>query len=69
MTQPEKIILTLVAILVPVIGPAIVVGIKEGFSTNLLIALLLGLCFHLPGVLFAIWILWRELPTDQGTEI
>lgn len=63
----DKLLLTLIAILLPFVGPAVAAAIK-GASTGVILAcLVLGICFHLPGVILALIVIWREdLLPNQG---
>lgn len=63
----DNLILTLLAIFLPFVGPAIAVYMKGASTTVVLACLLLGICFHFPGLVIALVVIWTTDPPPQGT--
>ena len=51
----QKLLLVIIAILLPPLA----VGLKEGVGGQLILNIVLWLCFLLPGILHAVWIVLR----------
>ena len=51
---------TVLEVLIALFLPPLAVAMKKGFSSKVLIALLLQLCGHIPGVIYGIYVVTRE---------
>jgi uncharacterized membrane protein YqaE (UPF0057 family) len=47
----------LLEIIVAFLLPPLAVGLKKGLNGQVFIALLLWLCGHIPGVIYALWVI------------
>jgi len=50
--QTNKLLLVIIAILLPPVA----VGLKRGIGLHLVLSIVLTLCFYLPGLLHALWV-------------
>ena len=61
--------MTFLEVLIALILPPLAVAMKKGFSSKVLIALLLQLCGHNPGDIYGISVVTRECAAgDTGTR-
>ncbi len=52
--------MTAIEVLIALFLPALSVAMKKGFSSKVLIAALLQLCGHIPGVIYGIYVVIRD---------
>ncbi len=52
--------MTVLEVLIALFLPPLAVAMKKGFSSKVLIALLLQLCGHIPSVIYGIYVVTRE---------
>lgn len=52
--------MTLIEVLIAFFLPAVSVAMKKGLNKQVLIAFLLQLCGHVPGVIYGIWVVTKD---------
>ena len=57
--QPEEVSVRLLEIVLAVILPPVAVLLRVGFGGPFLLSILLTLLGHLPGVIYALWVVTR----------
>ena len=55
--------MTLLEIIIAFLLPPVAVWMKKGFNSQVIIALVLWLLGHIPGVIYALWVITR--PDDR----
>lgn len=50
----------LVNVIISILLPPLAVFLKEGTSKNFIINIILTLCFWVPGIVHALWVVTRE---------
>jgi len=56
----ERFIVTILEVLIALFLPPLAVAMKKGLSSKVLIALVLQLCGHIPGVIYGIYVVTQE---------
>ncbi len=50
---------TLLLVIIAILLPPLAVGLKEGVGGQLVLSIILTICFYVPGLLHALWVVLR----------
>lgn len=58
-TTADSEISTLLLVIIAILLPPLAVGLKQGMGGQLILNIILWLLFYIPGLLHALWIIFR----------